>query len=67
MSGVVLVESDRKKRIYQILESYGITEKILIDNEAEEMIFTALHQPDIEEVLIDEEGALLIHYSGDTQ
>ena len=67
MSELVAVESDRKKRIYQILESYGITEKILIDNEAEEMIFTALHRPDIEEVVIDQEGALLIYYSGDTQ
>lgn len=65
MSDLVLVESDRKKRIYQILESYGITEKILIDNEGEEMIYNALCQPDIDEIFIDQEGALVIYYSGD--
>lgn len=35
MTELVLIESDTRKKIYQLLESYGITEKILIDNEAE--------------------------------
>jgi len=67
MSEIVHIETNRRKRIYQILESYGVKEKILIDNEAEEMIYNALQQSDIEEVFIDNEGGLVIHYSGNTK
>jgi hypothetical protein len=65
MTELVLIESDVRKKIYQLLESYGITEKILIDNEAEPAILSALMAPDIEAVFIDQEGALVINYAGD--
>jgi hypothetical protein len=65
MTELVLIESDTRKKIYQLLESYGITEKILIDNEAEFAILNALMAPDIEAVFIDHEGALVINYAGD--
>ena len=65
MTELVLVESDNRKKIYQLLESYGITEKILIDNEAEFVVLNALMATDIEAVFIDHEGALVINYTGD--
>jgi hypothetical protein len=65
MTELVLIESDTRKKIYEILESYGVTEKILIDNEAEPAILNALMAPDIESVFIDHEGALVINYTGD--
>jgi hypothetical protein len=65
MTELVLIESDTRKKIYEILESYGVTEKILIDNEAEPAILNALMAPDIESVFIDHEGALVINYAGD--
>ena len=64
MTELALVESDTRKKIYEILESYGIKEKILIDNEAEPAILNALMAPDIESIFIDHEGALVINYSG---
>jgi hypothetical protein len=64
MTELALVESDTRKKIYEILESYGIKEKILIDNEAEGAVLNALMASDIEAVYIDEEGALVINYSG---
>jgi hypothetical protein len=65
MTELVLIESDNRKKIYQLLESYGITEKILIDNEAEFALLNALMATDIEAVFIAHEGALVINYTGD--
>lgn len=67
MSNLVLVESEKKKQIYQLLRSYGVHEKILIDNEAEDALLFALSENDIERVYVDEEGALMITYTGDMQ
>jgi hypothetical protein len=64
MTELVLVESETLKKIYEILESYGIKEKILIDNEAEVAVLGALIASDIETVYIDEEGALVVNYTG---
>lgn len=67
MSNLAVFESDKRKRIHELLESFGVKDSIIIDNEAEDAILGALTAPDVEEVFIDHEGALVINFSGDTQ
>lgn len=48
-----------REKIYAILESYGITEKIVIDEELAQDLLSILEQkPEL--VWLDEEGALNI-------
>ena len=54
-----------KEEIYDILKTYNITEEIIIDDGAEELIINALKQEGIESVFIDEEGGLVIDYGNE--
>lgn len=56
-----------KQKIYAILRTHGIDQEIDIEDEVAETILIALQQPDIEYVIIDEEGGLVIDYGPEQQ
>jgi hypothetical protein len=54
-------------KIKSLLLRHGVYETLVIDHEEDKpMVLMALQQPDIESIKIDEEGGLVIMYSGDT-
>lgn len=50
------------EKIRSLLLSYGITDNILIEEEAESMILNALEKDNVFDVRIDEEGGLVIEF-----
>jgi hypothetical protein len=53
-----------KEDVYAKLKTYGIVEEIKIDDGAEELLLNALNQEDIESIFIEDDGTLVIEYSG---
>lgn len=53
------------EKIRSILLAYGIPDTFEIEPEAEGMIMAALNQDDMVNVRLDEEGGLMIEFSGD--
>jgi hypothetical protein len=55
------------KEIADLLAQFNIHESIPIDKEAKNMILSALRDPDVDKVWIDEEGGLNIEYRGENE
>jgi hypothetical protein len=52
-----------KEQIYTELAKHGITERIVIDDEAAEFLLNALTDENLAEVKLDDEGALIVEFN----
>jgi hypothetical protein len=52
-----------KEQIYAELLKHGITERIVIDDEAAEFLLNALTDENLAEVKLDDEGALIVEFN----
>ena len=52
-----------KEQIYAKLRSYGIAERIVIDDDVADAILQALTSDDIALVMIDDEGGLVVEFN----
>lgn len=53
------------ERIKELLEHFGVTDELVIDEEAKEHVLLALSSKDIAKVYIDTEQGLCIDFYGD--
>jgi len=52
-----------KEQIYVELAKHGITERIVIDDEAAEFLLNALKDEQLAEVKLDDEGGLIVEFN----